>query len=365
MLLGAQLRRLREARRGQPGGRRLGDPGLRVEDQPDGAGPGRLQGARRRRPAHPLRRHRADERAALLTLAREANSPGLVAPLRRRAAAAGSSPTSGWRPPPSLIRTLRGAVRARPAADPGVRPRGRPARPRPSRAGARSTAGSACGWSASGCCAGRTRRSCGRWSTRRRCAGRSVAREVMRGQLAALIEATRLPQRPAAGRSRSHAGGHAAAGGAFTILRFGDQDLPDIVYIEQLTSALYLDKRDDLDHYAAAMERSVCRGAAAGADRRRSSRASCATWRRRRTDRHAEAGPTGRARPGGRPLRLRDIRQADPGPYARRPVPGDSRPGADHRHPRGRPPQRVQTDPRRGRTDAGQPAPPRRPPRSM
>ncbi|MFY1585057.1 helix-turn-helix domain-containing protein [Micromonospora sp. WMMD734] len=78
--------------------------------------------------------------------------------------------------------------------------------------------------------------------------------EVMRGQLTALIEATRS----------SHirlqiipfdAGGHAAAGGAFTILRFGDDDLPDIVYIEQLTSALYLDKREDLDYYAAAMER--------------------------------------------------------------------------------------------------------------
>jgi hypothetical protein len=78
--------------------------------------------------------------------------------------------------------------------------------------------------------------------------------EVMRGQVAALIEATRSPHIrlqvvPFA------AGGHAPAGGAFTILRFGDQDLPDIVYIEQLTSALYLDKRDDLDYYAAAMER--------------------------------------------------------------------------------------------------------------
>ncbi|MET7880621.1 MULTISPECIES: helix-turn-helix domain-containing protein [Micromonospora] len=78
--------------------------------------------------------------------------------------------------------------------------------------------------------------------------------EVMRGQLEALIEATRSPHIrlqviPFA------AGGHAAAGGAFTILRFGDQELPDIVYIEQLTSALYLDKRDDLDYYAVAMER--------------------------------------------------------------------------------------------------------------
>ncbi|MEU8257463.1 helix-turn-helix transcriptional regulator [Micromonospora inaquosa] len=78
--------------------------------------------------------------------------------------------------------------------------------------------------------------------------------DVMRGQLTALIEATKSPHIrlqviPFA------AGGHAAAGGAFTILRFGDQELPDIVYIEQLTSAIYLDKRDDLDYYAVAMER--------------------------------------------------------------------------------------------------------------
>ncbi|GIJ07919.1 transcriptional regulator [Micromonospora andamanensis] len=78
--------------------------------------------------------------------------------------------------------------------------------------------------------------------------------EVMRGQLEALLKATRtsnvrLQVIPFA------AGGHAAAGGAFTILRFGDQDLPDIVYIEQLTSAIYLDKREDLDFYAVAMER--------------------------------------------------------------------------------------------------------------
>lgn len=77
---------------------------------------------------------------------------------------------------------------------------------------------------------------------------------VMRQQVSALIEATTLPNVrlqvvPFA------AGGHAAAGGAFTILRFSDQELPDVVYIEQLTSALYLDKREDLEFYALAMER--------------------------------------------------------------------------------------------------------------
>jgi hypothetical protein len=29
--------------------------------------------------------------------------------------------------------------------------------------------------------------------------------------------------------------------------------VPDVVYIEQLTSALYLDKRDDVDHYLEVM----------------------------------------------------------------------------------------------------------------
>ena len=50
-------------------------------------------------------------------------------------------------------------------------------------------------------------------------------------------------------------GGLAAAGGPITILRFLEPDLPDIVYLEQLTSALYLDKRDDVDHYLAVMDR--------------------------------------------------------------------------------------------------------------
>lgn len=77
---------------------------------------------------------------------------------------------------------------------------------------------------------------------------------VMRDQINALIEATKLPN-VRLQVVPFDAGGHAAAGGAFTILRFADQDLPDIIYIEQLTSAIYLDKREDVDHYAAAMER--------------------------------------------------------------------------------------------------------------
>jgi transcriptional regulator with XRE-family HTH domain len=80
--------------------------------------------------------------------------------------------------------------------------------------------------------------------------------DVMRAQIEALIEASKLPG------VRLQiipflAGGHAAAGGPFAILRFPEPELPDVVYVEQLTSAIYLDKREDVDHYAMAMER-VC-----------------------------------------------------------------------------------------------------------
>ena len=48
---------------------------------------------------------------------------------------------------------------------------------------------------------------------------------------------------------------HAASGGAFTMLRFGESDLPDVVYVEYLLSALYLDRRDHVSRYAQVMDR--------------------------------------------------------------------------------------------------------------
>jgi hypothetical protein len=48
-----------------------------------------------------------------------------------------------------------------------------------------------------------------------------------------------------------HVGGPTLADGAFTLLRFAENDLPDIVYLQQLTGALYLDKDVDLDAYRA------------------------------------------------------------------------------------------------------------------
>jgi Domain of unknown function (DUF5753)/Helix-turn-helix domain len=49
-------------------------------------------------------------------------------------------------------------------------------------------------------------------------------------------------------------GAHPAMGGPFTILRFSEPDLRDVVYIEQLTSALYLDKPTEVDSYLEVME---------------------------------------------------------------------------------------------------------------
>jgi len=77
---------------------------------------------------------------------------------------------------------------------------------------------------------------------------------VMRAQVEALIEAATLPhvrlQIVPFGADT-----HTAAGFPFAILRFPDPTLPDVVYVEQLTSALYLDKPGDVDRYALAMER--------------------------------------------------------------------------------------------------------------
>jgi transcriptional regulator with XRE-family HTH domain len=50
------------------------------------------------------------------------------------------------------------------------------------------------------------------------------------------------------------AGSHTAPG-SFSILRFAAADLPDVVYLEQLTSAMYLDKRSDVDRYTEALDR--------------------------------------------------------------------------------------------------------------
>lgn len=53
------------------------------------------------------------------------------------------------------------------------------------------------------------------------------------------------------------AGGHPAAGGPFIILRFREEELPDVVYLEQLSSALYPDRPADIAYYWHVMNRLV------------------------------------------------------------------------------------------------------------
>jgi len=88
--------------------------------------------------------------------------------------------------------------------------------------------------------------------------------DIMRAQLRQLIE---MAQRPNVTVQvvPFHAGGHAAAGGPFSILRFAEYDLPDVVYLEQLTSALYLDKQEIVDSYLMVMDRLAVEAATPGA----------------------------------------------------------------------------------------------------
>ncbi|MGW2178528.1 helix-turn-helix domain-containing protein [Streptomyces sp. NPDC001732] len=79
-------------------------------------------------------------------------------------------------------------------------------------------------------------------------------REVMRGQLRHLIEMSEQPNITLQVMPFSF-GGHAGESGSFTMLRFPESDLSDIVYLEQLTSALYLDKAEEVAQYEKAMVR--------------------------------------------------------------------------------------------------------------
>lgn len=50
-------------------------------------------------------------------------------------------------------------------------------------------------------------------------------------------------------------GGHAAESGPVTLLRFAEPELPDVVYLEQLTGALYPDRAADIARYRDVLDR--------------------------------------------------------------------------------------------------------------
>jgi hypothetical protein len=51
--------------------------------------------------------------------------------------------------------------------------------------------------------------------------------------------------------------GYIATGGPFTLLRFAERDLSDIVYLEQLTAALYLGKKAEANNYLLVLDNLV------------------------------------------------------------------------------------------------------------
>ena len=75
---------------------------------------------------------------------------------------------------------------------------------------------------------------------------------LMRDQLEHLLDSSDLPGFTLQ-VAPLPAGGYAP--GSFCILGFAVPDLPDVVYLEQLTSAMYLDKPSDVDRYVTAMDK--------------------------------------------------------------------------------------------------------------
>jgi transcriptional regulator with XRE-family HTH domain len=71
---------------------------------------------------------------------------------------------------------------------------------------------------------------------------------VMRAQIEHLLEISQLPHVNIQ-VLRLRAGGHSAGGGPVTLLRFAGDQLPDVVYLEQLASAVYPSSPADLTYY--------------------------------------------------------------------------------------------------------------------
>ncbi|MGW2376413.1 MULTISPECIES: helix-turn-helix domain-containing protein [Kitasatospora] len=77
--------------------------------------------------------------------------------------------------------------------------------------------------------------------------------ELMRGQLDTLLELSELPNvrlqvRPLGGAALG------AESGAFSVLGFNEAELADVVYLEQFTTALYVDKPAEVASYRQAMD---------------------------------------------------------------------------------------------------------------
>ncbi|GAA2453711.1 hypothetical protein GCM10010191_85550 [Actinomadura vinacea] len=78
--------------------------------------------------------------------------------------------------------------------------------------------------------------------------------EVMRDQLEHLLALSRRPN-VIIQVMPFRFGGHPAEAGAFTIMRFPDPEVPDAVYLENLVGAAYLERIDDIELHLRVMER--------------------------------------------------------------------------------------------------------------
>jgi transcriptional regulator with XRE-family HTH domain len=77
--------------------------------------------------------------------------------------------------------------------------------------------------------------------------------EMMRAQIEHLLKMTDLPN-VTLQIVPFDVGPHAGAGGPFSILRFPEPDLPDLVYLEHLNGASYLENPDDVTDYMTVMD---------------------------------------------------------------------------------------------------------------
>jgi hypothetical protein len=78
--------------------------------------------------------------------------------------------------------------------------------------------------------------------------------EVMREQIEHLLRLAALPNITIQVMPLRF-GGHPAEGGAFTLLRFPEPEIPDVVYVETLTGGNVLERPDEVDDYQSVMER--------------------------------------------------------------------------------------------------------------
>jgi hypothetical protein len=78
-----------------------------------------------------------------------------------------------------------------------------------------------------------------------------VPAATMRAQLEHLIEVGECPDVTV----QVMPAGRATAGGPITILRFPRHELPDVVYLDQLTGGLYPDRPEDVHHYGQVLDR--------------------------------------------------------------------------------------------------------------